>query len=55
MTNVDLFDKPIRSGKVRDGVYYHQYPNGVINIMGQKYVGYSIKDAVSLYRKKFPK
>lgn len=55
MTNVDLFDTPIRSGKVRNGVYYHQYRNGTINIMGEKYVGYSIKDSISLYRKKYPK
>jgi len=55
MLTVDLFATPIRSGKVRDGVYYHQYRNGVINIMGEKYLYYSIKEAVSLYRKKHPK
>ena len=55
MNNVDLFDTPIRSGKVRNGVYYHQYGNGVINIQGEKFCEYSIKDAISLYRKKFPK
>ena len=55
MTNIDPFNTPLRSGKVRKGVYYHQYNTGVINIMGAKYVGYSIKDAVSLYRKQYPK
>lgn len=50
----NLFDQPIRSGKVRKGVRYYQYGNGTINIMGQKYLGYSIRDAIALYRKKFP-
>lgn len=54
MTNVDLFESPIRSGKVRKDVWYHQYRNGVINIMGQKYSGYTIKEAISLFRKQFP-
>jgi hypothetical protein len=54
MINVDLFDTPIRSGKIRNGVYYHQYRNGVINIMGEKYLYYSIKEAVSRWRKKKP-
>ena len=54
MINVDLFDTPIRSGKIRNGVYYHQYRNGVINIMGEKYLFYSIKEAVSRWRKKHP-
>ena len=52
--NVDLFDTPLRSGVVREGVWYHQYRNGVINIMGQKYLGYTIKQAVALFRKQFP-
>lgn len=51
MNNVDLFDTPICSGKVRNGVWYHKYRNGTINIMGKQYVGYSIKDAVSIWRK----
>ena len=53
-TNVDLFDKPIRSGKIRKGVYYHQYKNGVININGTQYSMYSIKDAVKKWRKDNP-
>ena len=52
--NVDLFDTPLRSGVVRQGVWYHQYRNGVINIMGQKYLGYTIKEAISMFRKNFP-
>ena len=54
MKNVDLFDTPIRSGKVRKDVWYHQYPNGVININGNKYIGYSIKEAISIFRKNYP-
>ena len=53
-TNLDLFDTPVRSGKIRNGVYYHQYRNGIINIMGEKFIGYSIKEAVKKWRKKFP-
>jgi hypothetical protein len=52
MINVDLFASPIRSGKIRKGVWYHQYSNGNINIMGELYVMYSIKDAVKKWRNK---
>lgn len=55
MNNICLFEDPIKSGKVRNGVWYHKYRNGVINIMGEKYVGYSIKDAIKLWRDKHPK
>ena len=55
MENVDLFETPIRSKKVRDGMWAHQYRSGVINIMGQKYVFYSMTDAIRLYRRRFPK
>lgn len=55
MENVDLFEMPIVSKKVRDGVWAHKYRNGVINIMGQKYSFYSMTDAIKLYRQKFPK
>jgi|CryBogDrversion2_11_1035321.scaffolds.fasta_scaffold04764_2 hypothetical protein len=54
MNNIDLFDTPIRSGKIRKGVYYHQYKNGVINIQGEKYVYYSIKEAIKRWRNKHP-
>ncbi len=54
MNNVDLFETPIRSGKVRKDVYYHQYRNGTININGKKYLLYSIKDAVKIWRHKNP-
>ena len=54
MTNVDLFDKPIRSRKVRNGVWVHQYRNGNININGQIYAMYSMTEAIAKFRKQFP-
>lgn len=48
----DLFDTPLSKTKVRAGVYAYKYRNGTINIDGQKYVGYSVKDAIRLWRKK---
>jgi len=50
----DLFDSPIKSGKVRNHVYYHKYRNGVITINGEKYLLYTITEAVRLWRKKNP-
>lgn len=46
----DLFDTPIRKEKVRNGIYAYAYRNGVINIQGQKYIGYSMKDAIKKFR-----
>jgi hypothetical protein len=45
-----LFEKPIQQKKVRNGVTAYKYPNGVININGKKYIGYSMTDAIKLYR-----
>jgi hypothetical protein len=51
---VDLFDTPIKSKKVRNGVVAYQYRNGIININGQKYAMYSMTDAIKKFRKDFP-
>jgi hypothetical protein len=51
----DLFDTPISKTKVRIGVYAYKYRNGVINIQGSKYIDYSMKDAIKLWRKNNPK
>lgn len=51
---MDMFNPPIRSKKVRDGVVAYVYSNGTINIAGQKYIGWSLTDAIKLFRKKFP-
>lgn len=52
---MDLFERPIKSTKVRNGLYDHQYRNGCVNIDGQKYYGFSMTDAIKLYRQRFPK
>lgn len=54
MCNPDLFEQPIRSGKIRKGVWYFQYKSGNINILGTKFIDYSIKDAVKKWRKDNP-
>jgi len=50
-----IFNNPIRSGKVRNGINWYQYKNGTIVIEKQKYIFYSIKEAIAKYRKQFPK
>lgn len=50
----DLFETPIRQRKVRKNVIAYQYRNGVINIKGQKYVMYSMTDAIKKFRHSFP-
>ena len=52
---IDLFDAPIKSKKVRKGVIAYVYRNGTINIDGQKYIGYSLTEAISRFRQKIPK
>jgi len=48
----DLFATPISKTKVRNNVYAYKYPNGVININGEKFQFYSIKDAIKIWRSK---
>ena len=50
--NISLFDTPVKSKKIRNGIWAHLYRNGVINIMGEKYQGYSMTDAIRHYRRK---
>lgn len=49
---LDLFNPPIKSVKVKDGVYAHKYSNGIINISGHKYMYYSMREAIKLYKTK---
>lgn len=49
----DLFSTPIKAKKVRKNVTAYVYRNGTININGQKYIGYSLTEAIKLYRQKF--
>jgi hypothetical protein len=51
----DLFETPVKETFVRKGITAYQYRNGVININGQKYVMYSMTDAIKKFRKSFPK
>lgn len=51
---IDLFETPVKTKKVRNGIYAHQYRNGTININGQKYCMYSMTDAIRKFRKDFP-
>ena len=46
----DLFSTPVSKTKVRNGIFAYKYPNGIINIEGKKFQGYSIKEAIKLYR-----
>lgn len=46
----DLFSTPTSRTKVRNGIYAYRYANGTINIEGKKYIGYSIKEAIKLWR-----
>jgi hypothetical protein len=50
----DLFSAPIRTKKVRNGIYAYQYNNGNVNIGGQLYSMYSLTDAVAKYKRDFP-
>jgi hypothetical protein len=49
-----MFDSPLKIKKVRNGVFAYQYRTGVIRIDGQRYVGWSLTDAIKQYRKSFP-
>lgn len=50
----DLFSTPISKTKVRNGIYAYKYLNGCININGEKFFFYSIKDAIKEWRGKNP-
>jgi len=49
---IDLFETPISERKVRNGVTAYKYRNGVINISGKKFIGYSMTDAIKRWRSK---
>jgi len=49
----DMFSTPVSKTKVRKGIYAYKYPNGCINIGGQQYWFYSIKDAIKIWRSKY--
>ena len=47
----DLFDTPISKTKVRNGIYAYKYRNGTININGKKFIDYSVKEAIKIWRR----
>lgn len=47
-----LFENPLSATKVRNGIFAYRYRNGLILIDGQKFYGYTIKQAIQLYRNK---
>lgn len=49
---IDLFATPIRAKKVRNGIYAYKYPNGTINIEGEKFIMYSMTEAIKIWRSK---
>jgi hypothetical protein len=49
-----LFDSPIKTKQIRFGVYANLYRNGVIEINGIKYLGYSLTEAINIFRAKYP-
>jgi hypothetical protein len=51
---MDLFNTPIQKKKVRNGIFAYKYSNGNINIGGIIYIDYSITEAISRFRKKYP-
>jgi hypothetical protein len=46
----DLFSTPISKRKVRNGIFAYKYQNGTVNINGEKFIGYSIKDSIKIWR-----
>ena len=50
----DLFRTPVSKTKVRIGIYAYRYDNGIINIEGEKYQFYPVKDAIKHWRHKNP-
>jgi hypothetical protein len=48
----DLFEEPIRRSYVRKGIHAYGYRNGTINIVGEKYIGYSMTEAIRRWRNK---
>jgi hypothetical protein len=50
----DLFSTPISKTKVRNGVYAYKYASGWIHINGQRYLYYTIKEAIKIWRQNNP-
>lgn len=46
----DLFSTPIRAVHIKGEIYAYQYMNGTITIDGQKYLMYSMSEAIKKYK-----
>lgn len=51
---IDLFSTPICQKQVRKNVTAYKYRNGCINIEGQKFFLYSMKEAIQIWRSNNP-
>ena len=49
-----LFETPISKTKVRNGVNAYRYKTGIIVINNEKFVMYTMKEAIKLWRQKNP-
>lgn len=47
-----LFETPISKTKVRKGIFAYRFRNGIIVIEGEKYIQYTMKEAIKLWRAK---
>ena len=54
MTDKTYFVNPISKTKVRRNIYAYKYPNGCININGEQFHFYSLKDAIKIWRRNNP-
>lgn len=45
-----LFENLISKTKVRNGIYAYKYRNGTININGEKFMFYSVTEAIKIWR-----
>ncbi len=52
---MDLFNTPISKTKVRNGVFAYKYNTGLIWIQGERFMFYSMSEAIKIWRSKNPK
>jgi hypothetical protein len=52
---IGLNDKIVSSRKVRNGLYAYRLQNGGVSIGKQLYIFYSLTEAISKYRRDYPK
>lgn len=50
MSSIFLFEQPIKAVKVNKQVTAYKFLNGMIKIEEDRFLGYSMKEAIRLYR-----